>query len=45
MTVDGKELEGEATFTHVIPAGPEIVSPVSPTDDPPVVDPNNLVIE
>jgi hypothetical protein len=44
-TVDGVELEGEAILTHVIPAGPVIVQPVSLTDDPPVVDPNNLVIE
>jgi len=44
-TVDGVKMEGEATFTHVIPAGPEIVSPVSFTQDPPVVDPDSLVIE
>lgn len=44
-TVDGLELEGEATLTHVLPALPEIVAPISFTDDPPVVDPNNLVIE
>ena len=28
-----------------MPALPEIISPVSDTEDPPVVDPNNLVIE
>jgi len=44
-TVDGNELEGEATFTHVLPALPEIVNPVSMTDEPPLVDPFNLVIE
>ncbi len=44
-TRDGRELEGEAMLTHVLPALAEIVSPVSDTDDPPVVDPNNLVIE
>jgi hypothetical protein len=43
-TVDGIELKGRATFTHVIPAGPKIVSPLSLTNAPPVVDPNNLVI-
>jgi len=45
VTIDGTELQGTAVLTHVIPAGPEIVSPVSPNDDPPLVDPNNLVIE
>ena len=44
-TIDGIELEGTAVLSHRIPAGPDIVSPVSPNDDPPVVDPNNLVIE
>jgi hypothetical protein len=44
-TVDGKELEGEAMLTHVLPALPEIVNPVSMTDEPPLVDPFNLVIE
>jgi len=44
-TTEGEQIEGEATFTHVIPAGPVIVSPVSLTDDPPVVDPNNFVID
>jgi hypothetical protein len=27
ITIDGIEIEGEATLTHVIPAGPEIVFP------------------
>ena len=45
VTVDGIELDGEAILTHVIPAGPVIVSPVSLTDEPPVVDPKNLVIK
>jgi hypothetical protein len=45
MTVEGVEIEGEAQFTHVIPAGPEIVQPVSATEDPPVVDPGDAVIE
>jgi hypothetical protein len=40
-TVEGDELEGTATLTHVIPAGPVIVSPQQGA----VVDPNNLVIE
>ena len=44
-TVDGIELQGTAVLNHRIPAGPEIVSPVSPNDDPPVVDPNNFVVE
>ena len=44
-TVDGKELEGEAVLTHVIPAGPEIVTPLSFSEDPPMVDPDNTVIE
>jgi hypothetical protein len=44
-TVDGRELEGEATLTHVLPELPEITAPVSDGDDPPVVDPSNLVIE
>jgi len=44
-TVDGIEIEGTAVLSHRIPAGPEILSPVSPNDDPPIVDPSNLVIE
>ncbi|HNP28503.1 MAG TPA: hypothetical protein PKK23_05630 [Nitrospirales bacterium] len=44
-TVDGAELEGEATLTHVLPALPEIKAPVSRTDEPPQVDRFNLVIE
>jgi hypothetical protein len=39
-TIDGIEIEGEATLTHVIPAGPEIVSPVEDAE----VSPSNLVI-
>jgi hypothetical protein len=44
-TIDGIELEGTAVLSHRIPAGPEIISPVAPNDDPPLVDPENLVIE
>ncbi len=44
-TVDGVQLEGEAILTHVLPALPEIVSPVSTGDEPPIIDPDNLVIE
>ncbi len=44
-TVDGATLEGEATLTHVIPVGPEIVAPVSASDEPPVVDPDHAVIQ
>jgi hypothetical protein len=40
-TIDGKDIRGKATFTHVIPAGPVIVSPQEGAS----VDPNNLVIE
>jgi hypothetical protein len=43
--IDGNELEGDAMLTHVIPALPEITAPVSDTDEPPIVDPDNLVIE
>ena len=45
VTVNGDELEGEAILTHVLPALPEIIAPVADGDDPPVVDPNNLVID
>jgi hypothetical protein len=44
-TVNGGELEGTARLTHVLPALPEIIAPVSIGEDPPIVDPNNLVIE
>ena len=44
-TVNGGELEGQATLTHVLPALPEIIAPVSDGEDPPVVNPNNLIIE
>ena len=44
-TINGVELESEAILTHVIPAGPEIISPLSLTDEPPVVDPNDFVIQ
>src|SRR3990172_8273785 len=44
-TIDGIGLEGTAILSHVIPAGPEIISPVSLDDNPPVVDPSNAVIE
>ena len=42
-TRDGRELEGEAMLTHVLPALAEIVSPVSDTDDPPLFDPADTV--
>lgn len=42
----GVELEGEAYLSHVMPALPEILSPVSDGQEPPVVDPGEaLVIE
>jgi len=44
-TIDGGGLGGVGTLTHVLPALPEIVTPVSDTDDPPVADPKDLVIE
>ncbi len=44
-TTQGDEIEGVATLTHAIPAGPVIVSPVGTEDEPPVVDPDDLVIE
>lgn len=45
VTVNGTELEGEAILTHVLPALPEILAPLSDHEDPPIVDPENLVIE
>ena len=45
QTVNGGDLEGQATLTHVLPALPEIIAPVSVGEDPPVVNPNNLIIE
>ncbi len=44
-TIDGVELESEAILTHVIPAGSEIISPVSLSDEPPVVNLDDFVIE
>lgn len=41
QTVEGDDLDGEATLSHVIPAPPEIVAPSE--DDGPQ-NPNNLVI-
>lgn len=43
-TVDGLKIEGEAILTHVIPAGPVILSPVPSHGNPPVVNPNNFFI-
>ncbi len=43
-TGTGIEIEGEATLSHVLAALPEIVSPVSDSEDPPVVDPNNVLV-
>lgn len=42
--LDGVEIVGEATLSHVLPALPEIVSPVSETEDPPVIDPNDVLV-
>jgi hypothetical protein len=39
--VEGEALRGTATFTHVIPCGPEIVSPTEGEE----LDPNNIVIK
>jgi len=44
-TTDYVEIVGEAMLTHVLPAGPVIVSPVSENEEPPVVDPADFVIE
>lgn len=44
-TTAGPDLEGVATLTHVLPALPEIIAPLSDTDELPVVDRNDLVIE
>ena len=44
-TVAGDEIEGIAMLTHTIPAGPVILSPVGTEDEPPIVDPDDLVIE
>ena len=38
-------LVGDGVLTHVIPALPEIVAPLSDDEEPAVVDPDNLVIE
>jgi hypothetical protein len=40
ITTDGQEIEGEATFTHVIPDGPELISPEKGS----VQDPDNTVV-
>jgi fibronectin type III domain protein len=40
LTLDGKRIRGAATFTHNIPAGPVITSPL----DGAVVSPSNLVV-
>ena len=40
LTLDGKRIRGEATFTHNIPAAPVITSPL----DGAVVSPSNLVV-
>jgi hypothetical protein len=44
-TIEGLQLRGEVMFTHVIPAAPVMVAPVSPNAALPVVDPDNFVIE
>ena len=44
-TVNGKELEGEATLTHILPALPEIVYPDSSNGELLQVNPFDLVIE
>ena len=42
--LDGVEIVGQATLSHVLPALPEIVSPVSDGEDPPVIDPNDVLV-
>ena len=39
-TIDGEELEGEATLTHTLPCGPEVTSP----GDGDTLDPNTAVV-
>jgi hypothetical protein len=39
-TIDGEELEGEATLTHTLPCGPEVTSP----GDGDTLDPNAAVV-
>ncbi len=43
-TVDGQILSGEASFTHDLPALPEIISPED-SDEPEVFDLNDVVLE
>ncbi len=43
-TGTGVEIESEVMLSHVLPALPEILSPVSDTDEPPLVDPNGILV-
>lgn len=43
-TIENDDIEAEATLTHVIPAGPEVLTPVAMGDELPVVDPDHVVI-
>jgi hypothetical protein len=40
VTIDGREIEGEATFTHAIPEGPVLLSPPEGS----MQDPDNTVV-
>jgi hypothetical protein len=40
----GYKVEGEAILSHIMPALPDILSPVSATDDPPLVNPDNPLL-
>lgn len=42
--LDGTEIVGEAILTHILPALPEIVAPLSDDDTPPVIDPNDVLV-
>ena len=44
-TIGGEEVEGVAILSHVLPALPQILGPISVTDDPPLVSANNVVIQ
>lgn len=44
ITIEGDEIEGEAEFRHVIPAGPEIIWPPQ-GDQPPIVEIDDFEIE
>jgi hypothetical protein len=44
-SVEGERMTGRASLSHLIPEAPEVLSPLSRDDSPPVVNPNMLIIE